>query len=258
MPTSLFRQEALTRRGESESLDGLLRVVSVRAWIVLTGLVVVLGAVLGWGLLGRVEERLILGCALVLPGERHAVVSPVSGSIVDVWAEFGQPVEAGMLLAQVWSHDLGVSVDLISPFDGVVAADELVVGHVLGIGDEAAWIRTSTEDRFEAVVYATAAQARQIEVGMDARIVPVDGASDARPLNATVDVVPDRPAADAGWLASLGLPEPQRHHLVRMELTDEPDWQILDGDLCRAGIVIGRKAPVTLLGSGTGRGAPRS
>ena len=257
MPSTIFRQDALARRGETERLDALLRVTSARAWIVLTGLVVVLGAVLIWGLFGRVEERLILPCGLVLPGERHVVVSPVAGSIVEVRAKTGEPVEAGGLLAQVWSHDLGVRVDLTSPFEGTLAADELVVGNFLDVGDEAAWIRASTENRFEAVAYATAAQARQIDMGMDAWIVAAGG-GDFGPLNASVDVVPDRPVTSAGWLRGLGLPEPHRHYLLRLELSDEPNGRILEGDLCRAGIVIDSKAPLRLLGSGAGRGVPAS
>ena len=252
----VFRVEALTRQGGSENLNELLRVTSARSWIVAAALGAVLLVALGWGLFGRISERVTLDCALVLAGERHAIVSPATGSVTEIYVRTEQVVMAGAALARIWVPDLDRHIVLISPFEGTIADHELVLGSVVGVGEAAVWVRGSAEIRFEAVVYAPISQARRLEAGMAATVVRLDDAAAARPLRASVEVVPDRPEADTAWLSHMGLPEPRHQHLVRLSLLGEADRPVFDGELCRAGIVVDRRAPVSLLGAGAVLGGP--
>lgn len=101
MKRQLFREEALTRQGRAEPLDVLLRVTAPHMWAVLAALAVALTATLAWALLGSMDETVDADCALVLPGERYAVLSEATGTVEEVLVEVGDTVQAGQPLARV-------------------------------------------------------------------------------------------------------------------------------------------------------------
>lgn len=96
-----FREEAVARRSRPEPLDGRLQVTAPHEWMVLAGLGLSLLAFILWGVFGSVDLSLTAKAVLVQPGERHAVVSPVSGNVVEVLAESGDVLEAGQPIARV-------------------------------------------------------------------------------------------------------------------------------------------------------------
>lgn len=69
--------------------------------MVLVGLGLALLAFLAWGLFGRVERTFSAAAVVVQPGERYAVVSPVSGTVIEVLAAVGDTVERGQAIARV-------------------------------------------------------------------------------------------------------------------------------------------------------------
>ncbi len=69
--------------------------------MVLAGLGLSLLAFLAWGVFGRAERTLSATAVLVQPGERYAVVSPVSGNVIEILAEVGDTVELGQAIARV-------------------------------------------------------------------------------------------------------------------------------------------------------------
>ena len=97
----VFRQDAVARRARPEPLDERLQVTAPHEWVVLIGLALSLLAFLAWGVLGSVERGLAVKTVLVQPGERHAVVSPVSGIVVETLAETGDLLDAGQAIARV-------------------------------------------------------------------------------------------------------------------------------------------------------------
>ena len=97
----LYREEAVARRARPEPLDARLQVTAPHEWMVLAGLGAALLALLLWGAFGSVDRSVSARAVLVQPGERHAVVSPVSGSVVEVLAEGGDTLEAGQPIARV-------------------------------------------------------------------------------------------------------------------------------------------------------------
>ena len=97
----VFREEAVARRSRPEPLDDRLQVTAPHEWMVLAGLALSLLAFLAWGVFGSVDRRLAARAVLVQPGERHAVVSPVSGNVIEVLADVGDPLEAGQAIARV-------------------------------------------------------------------------------------------------------------------------------------------------------------
>ena len=99
--SKLFREEAVARRSRPEPLDERLQVTAPHEWIVLAGLGLSLLAFVAWGVFGSVERSLSVRVVLVEPGQRHAVISPVSGNVIEVLAEVGDALEAGQTIARV-------------------------------------------------------------------------------------------------------------------------------------------------------------
>lgn len=97
----VFREEAVARRARPEPLDERLQVTAPHEWMVLAGLGAALVALLAWAAFGSVERSLSVEAVLVEPGERHAVVSPVSGNVIEVMAEIGDTLETGQAIARV-------------------------------------------------------------------------------------------------------------------------------------------------------------
>ena len=64
-------------------------------------LAAVLLGVVAWGLLGSVERTLSADCVLAWPGERHALVAGVSGTVVTVLVRTRDTVEPGQAVARV-------------------------------------------------------------------------------------------------------------------------------------------------------------
>lgn len=99
--SKIFREEAVARRAQGDSLDERLQVTARHEWMVLAGLGLALLLLLAWGVFGSVERSLSVEAVLVQPGERYTVLSPVSGNVVEVLAEVGDAVEAGQAIARV-------------------------------------------------------------------------------------------------------------------------------------------------------------
>ena len=91
----LFREEAFARRGQTEPLDGLLRVTAPHEWVIVAGLGLALVGLVAWVLFGSVERSLSSECILAHPGERYTVISGFMGNVIDVPVEVGDPVEGG-------------------------------------------------------------------------------------------------------------------------------------------------------------------
>ncbi len=97
----LFREQALARRQRQEPLDDRLQVTAPHEWLLVAGLGVMFLALLVYGAVGSVEHSLSYDAVVVLPGERYPVSTPVSGTVVEVLAEVGDPVEPGQVIARV-------------------------------------------------------------------------------------------------------------------------------------------------------------
>ena len=103
---SLFRAQAFARRGQTEPLDGLLRVTAPREWVVMMGLAFALLGFAIWGVFGSVERSVSAECLVVHPGERYAVLSEVSGYVAAVLVNAGDVVEAAEPIARIRTTEL--------------------------------------------------------------------------------------------------------------------------------------------------------
>jgi biotin carboxyl carrier protein len=282
----LFRQEAFARRGQTEPLDGLLRVTAPHEWVLLAGLAAALLGIVLWGSLGRIERSLSAHCVLALSGERHPVVSGVSGTIQEVLASPGDGIAAGQPVARVGLFELNNDAAvararvavlesiaetapntlaaaraelsqiellqaegelLVSPVAGELMSYSVAVGQSVVAGGRIALVRVDTRHELEAITLLDAENARHLEKGMQARVTPAFAdRKAARPLNATVADITARRTAPPQWLTDLGLPAPAQSHRVRLALQDSPP-HLTDGTPCGLHVVLSREPPVRVL-----------
>lgn len=97
----IFRERALQRLGRQEPLDDRLQITAPHEWLIVAGLVVMLIALVSYGLIAQVERTASYQGALVLPGERHYLVAPASGAVADVIVEAQDTVVPGQPIAYV-------------------------------------------------------------------------------------------------------------------------------------------------------------
>ena len=98
---SLFREEAVAKKWQTEYFDSLLRVTAPHEWMIVAGFVLGLLCVLAWGVFGSVERSVLAECVLARLGERHAVLSETAGTIAEVLVAAGDEVEAGQGIARM-------------------------------------------------------------------------------------------------------------------------------------------------------------
>ncbi len=285
----LFREEAFARRGQTEPLDGLLRVTAPHEWVIVAGLGLALLGLVTWGLFGSVERNLSAQCVLAQPGERFTVISDITGNVIDVPVDVGDPVEVGQPIAVIKIPELSRHVALArarlstleadpnaapdalalarselleleslqasrevvaSPYSGEVAAYNLVQGQAVEVGGEVADIRVGSETELEALAFVPREGATRLEVGMKAHVLTeASRRGGSQALDAELREVSSRPVTQPGWLTDFGLMPSARSHLVRLSLRVAPPPSAADGDLCSLRIVLRKDSPVRLLTS---------
>ena len=277
----IFRAEAFARRGQTEPLDGLLRVTAPHEWVIVAGLGLALLGLVAWGLFGSVERSLSSECVLAQPGDRYTVISDFIGTVIDVPVDVGDPVEVGQPIALIKIPELSRHVALArarlstleanpdaapdalavaraelleleslqasgevvaSPYSGEVAAYNLVQGQAVQVGVEIAEIRVGSQSDLEAFAFVPPEDARGLEVGMKAHVLTAA----SQVLDAEVREVSSRPVNPPTWLTDVGLMPPMRSRLIRLSVRDTPP-SAADGDLCSLRIVLSKEPPVRLL-----------
>ena len=101
----MFRERALRRRGRQEPLDDRLQITAPHEWLIVAGLCVMVLALMAFSVFGRVERTMSLEAALVLPGERHYLVAPASGTVEAVFVEATDTVAPGQPITHIRPSD---------------------------------------------------------------------------------------------------------------------------------------------------------
>lgn len=97
----MFRERALRRRARQEPLDDRLQITAPHEWLIVAGFAGMLLALIVYGLFARVEFARSYEAVLVLPGERHYLVAPVSGVVLNVLVEATDTVAPGQPIANI-------------------------------------------------------------------------------------------------------------------------------------------------------------
>lgn len=276
----------MARRGRPEPLDSPLRVTAPHEWVVVLLVAIAVIGVVAWGVFGRLERTVSAECVVASPGERFAVLSNTTGYITEVLVEPGGAVTAGQPIARVANLELDQQVrnarariqileeagqeadvalllaradlrsletrqasgdHIASSYRGTLTWHGLSVGQAVSAGDEVAAIRGPGQGRVEAVSVVSNSKAFRLKPGMNGRVV-VAREQESQSLDAVVVQVSEQEIQSPRWLeAFAGARIPSVGHLVRLELSDLPDWPIADGDQCSLYVKVRRDRPVSLL-----------
>ena len=221
----LFREAALARRGQTEVLDGLLRVTAPHEWVALAMIGIVLVSILLWGVFGRVEQSVAARCVFIESGTLSAVRSAAEGTVAEIERDVGDEVRIGDPIAllrlpelemqaatarariAILEEDLeparatialahaeleGVEAMLessryvSSPSAGTLVWSKLEVGQTIGIEEDVALVRADTGS-LHVLAFVDPGDAARISVGMKAQIAPVSPSDDVASLNPNPD-----------------------------------------------------------------------
>jgi HlyD family secretion protein len=98
----LFRKNALDQLSSPEQLDQLMQVTDRKAWLVLSGLAILLSTALLWSLLGAIPTRVAGPCILVKTSGVDQIVSQGAGQIESlIPLKSGDQVIKGQKIATV-------------------------------------------------------------------------------------------------------------------------------------------------------------
>ena len=91
----------MQRRARPEPLDDRLQITAPHEWLIVAGLTLTVLALIAFGVFVRVERTVSYEATLLLPGDRHFLVAPVSGTVVDVLVKVTDTVAPGQPIAYV-------------------------------------------------------------------------------------------------------------------------------------------------------------
>ncbi|MGH2394517.1 MAG: NHLP bacteriocin system secretion protein, partial [Candidatus Limnocylindria bacterium] len=98
----IFRQTALDRASSPERLDETISIVSMRSWLLLLGLALIIAAGVLWGWFGSVPTRVYGQAIIVSEGSAtHALKPLFAGRIVEVLAGRATSVKTGQELVHM-------------------------------------------------------------------------------------------------------------------------------------------------------------
>lgn len=104
---NIFRQVALQRLSSPDELDMLLQVTTVKGWLALVGMLILIGAALIWSVLGTVPVKLaVQQCILIKRGDVSLVTSSSAGRLVDLAVEVGDNVTRGQIIGRIDQFEL--------------------------------------------------------------------------------------------------------------------------------------------------------
>jgi HlyD family secretion protein len=97
----LFRKSALDKLASPERLDVLMHVTSPQGWIALFTIGLVLAAVIGWSVFGRLGER-VNGQGLLIRGESNRLVLAGGGGVLrSLKVNLGDKVTTNQVVAEI-------------------------------------------------------------------------------------------------------------------------------------------------------------
>ncbi|MCS0583570.1 NHLP bacteriocin system secretion protein [Massilia pinisoli] len=104
---NIFRQSALNRLSSPEELNSLLQVTSVKGWLALAGLGLLIITAVLWAILGSLPTKLVAQqCILVKNGGVNVLSSSAGGRLSDLAVDVGDKVTRGQIIGRLEQSDL--------------------------------------------------------------------------------------------------------------------------------------------------------
>ncbi len=200
----IFRKKALDTLSSPEQLDQLMQVTTLRGWVALLGLGILLVAGITYAFLGNIPSTITEQGVLLNRGGVRGIVVPVAGELIDVSVQVGDDVKAGQIVAVLHEQSSGNDTPIISSFSGRVLDVQVTPNMLVERGTNIAIIEPEG-DELNAVVYLSFEEGKTVTPGMRVQLEPVNVSREAHGLLlGEVRRVAPLPATRASMMRTLG------------------------------------------------------
>lgn len=270
---TIFRQKALEQLSSPEQLDQLMQVTTLRGWLMLIGLILLVAMALFWGFFGTIPTSINGEGVLISSGGIRNVPAPDAGQIANVAVQIGDIVTQGQILAVLRQRGPNpaappIETPVISPIEGRVLDITVSPDTQVERGSTLAVIEPNNE-QLKAVIYLPFADGKAVRAGMLAQIAP----STVQPetygvLLGQVISVASFPSTRTSMMRTLGNETLVQSFLeqgaqieVQVDLAtttdtvsgyhwstpDGPPFEITSGTPCEASFIVSEQAPINLV-----------
>lgn len=97
----LFRKVSLERLSSPEQLDRLIEITSLKGWVALIGLGIIVVMVVLWGIYGSIPTKVSGSGILIRKSGLSTIYSSYSGIVSDVYVNIGEQIKRGELIAKI-------------------------------------------------------------------------------------------------------------------------------------------------------------
>lgn len=108
---SVFRQASLDRLASPEQLDELMQVTSLKSWIALAGLSLIVVFVLLWSCFGIIKETVSGQGIIVRSSGIQNIYSQANGQITETLVSEGDWVNSGQVVARISQPELAAQIE---------------------------------------------------------------------------------------------------------------------------------------------------
>jgi multidrug efflux pump subunit AcrA (membrane-fusion protein) len=275
--TVIFRQAALDRLSSPEQMDQLMGITTPRGWVALAAAGMLVLTTLVWSLFGHVSAKVTGTGILIRQGGIANVVAVRSGLITDIYADAGEMVQAGQIIAKLGTPDpdapeapSGPPAGVVSIHTGRVVEVLVNVGNLVHAGDPIVRLEAGNggED-LTVVAYVPVAEGKKVMPGMRAEITPTTVKREEYGfLYGAVEYVSPFPATSQGMmrvlandqlvrtLSSGGAPIAMYIRLQKSSGTPSgyawssvqgPPAALSSGTLCSVSVVIEEQRPIGMV-----------
>lgn len=268
--SDLVGTERAGQLASPERLGQILRVTTLRGWVLLGCVGALLAAALVWGFAGSVATTVSGEGILVRGGRVFGVVAPIAGEVTALFVAAGDVVREGQVVAIVAPPNARDSRDVIqvtSAYSGRVIELRAERGSIVAPSDILASLEAS-DLPLEAILYLPSAASANVRPGMAVQILPANVAREEYGfLRGRVASVAAFPSTARGMALTIahdelveqfmvaGPPVEVRVALIadstpsgyRWSYAAGPPFEIRSGTLCRAAITLGQQRPISFV-----------
>ncbi|MEO0581445.1 MAG: NHLP bacteriocin system secretion protein [Bacteroidota bacterium] len=143
MARQIFRKAALEKLSTPEKLDQLIKIISLKSWLVLFTIALALFTALGWSFTGRIKTKL-QATGVLLGGEVYNIVSNTNGQLINLKVGIGDTIKQGDVIAEVEQPEL---LQRISASKATLEEKNFELKQLLSFGTEGSRLQDAFIDQ---------------------------------------------------------------------------------------------------------------
>lgn len=201
---AVYRQSALDRLATPEELDNLIQVTNRKSWIALFGLATVVVVAVIWGFLGAIPSVMQARGVLIKPDGVLEIrpTQNQAGQLVSLDVTPGQSVQEGQVIGKV-AVDSATQTDLVSPATGTLLDLNVQKGQKIDATTLIGRVEGSTQ-LLKGIVYIDLAQGKRLKPGTKVQLAPSNVRTEKSGyLLGTVSSISQFPATSASIVSSV-------------------------------------------------------